>query len=171
MSARSSSAPGTFGRAQAICSAEMSTPTTENDSASRSVDGTPAPHPRSSRVPPGGMRPANSSTNRARGSPSTRAPHSAKRSAIRSYPARTAAAGSSGGCEDDLLVELARPPTGAAVHVAQPLLTDAQPGAGEDRSEEVTRVVDDQHHRGARGEEPARIREYRGHVPDVRIDR
>src|SRR4051794_13990016 len=159
MSARSSSAPGTFGRAQAICSAEMSTPTTENDSASRRVDGTPAPHPRSSTLPPSGTRPANSSTNRSRGSPSTRAPHSAKRSAIRSYPARTIAAGSSGGCEDDLLVELARPPAGAPVHVAQPLLADAQAGAGEDRPEELARVVDDEHHRSARGEEPARVRE------------
>ena len=45
------------------------------------------------------------------------------------------------------------------------------PGPLEDAAEEVARVVDHQHHRRARREEPARVCEHGRHVVDVGVDR
>ena len=66
-------AAGTLRRAASICDAEMSTPVTRYRSASRRVQGTPVPQPRSTRLDPGGIAASNSGTSRSAAGSTTRA--------------------------------------------------------------------------------------------------
>src|SRR6478752_402503 len=73
--------------------------------------------------------------------------------------------------DEDRLVVLAGPTTGAPVHVALVPVDESQPGAREDLGIEIAPVVDDDAHPTAERERVARALEHLGDAADVLLDR
>src|SRR5947208_14469916 len=77
----------------------------------------------------------------------------------------------SGRCDEDVLEELPRPATGAAVHVAARALIEPQARTGEDLRIEVAAVVDDDQHRSTRSHRVARPLEHGDDPVAIGVDR
>src|SRR5581483_7666217 len=71
------------------------------------------------------------------------------------------------GTDQDVLEELTRAPSRAAVDVARQALLEGQARPREDLRVQASRVVDDDDHRRPRGELPAGVGERRDHVFDI----